>query len=219
MHFVSRVPNIEEYKRHGAKIIYDYDRSFSKLLHRPIELNSADKLKYVTPVGFIGSYAPDREAMIAYLIQQGVPVAVYGNGWEGKKHWTTISPHFRSKGRMGEEYVKILNGMDIALHFLRRENRDEQDSRSFEIPACGVFMLAERSSKHESFFMEDEEAVFFDTKEELLEKVNYFIQNSEQRKQIAKKGFERSITSCYDHHSRMQDFITLACEQDMNAGS
>lgn len=213
VHFVSRVPNVEEYKARGAQIVFDYDRSYSKLLHRPIALEEPDQLKYGVRVGFIGSYAPDREAMIGYLIQQGIPVAVYGNGWENKPYWNIISPHFKSKGRMGEEYVKILNGMDISLHFLRRENRDEQDSRSFEIPACGVFMLAERSPKHELFFKENEEAVFFDTKEELLEKVTFYLEHPEKAKDIARNGYQRSIRSGYDHHSRMQSFLFSACGQ------
>jgi spore maturation protein CgeB len=216
VHFVSRVPNVAEYKARGAKVVFDYDRSFSKLLHRPLQLDAAEQAEFSTQVGFVGSYAPDRAAMIAYLIENDIPVAVYGNGWENKPHWQVIAPHFRSKGRMGEAYVKMLNGMHIALHFLRRENRDEQDSRSFEIPACGVFMLAERSPKHESFFQENEEAVFFDTKEELLEKVRFYIKNPEKVSAIAHKGYLRAIHSGYDHHSRMAHFIALATAQQLH---
>lgn len=213
IHFVSRGPNIEEYREKGAKKVFDFDRSFSKLLHIPLELNLNEKKKYKTNVGFIGTYAPYREAVIAYLIKNNIEVAVYGNGWENKPYWNIIRPHFRSKSRMGEEYVKILNGMQIALHFLRRENRDEQDSRSFEIPACGVFMLAERSPKHESFFVENIEAVFFDTKEELLEKVNFYLKHPEETQKIALNGYRRSITSGYDHHSRMQRFLAIVTEE------
>jgi spore maturation protein CgeB len=66
-----------------------------------------------------------------------------------------------------EEYIKTINGMEIALHFLRHGNRDEQDSRTFEIPACKVFMIAESSELHLQLFKENEEAVFFSSKKEL----------------------------------------------------
>ncbi len=105
--------------------------------------------------------------------------------------------------------MKAINGMGIALHFLRRENRDEQDSRTFEIPACGAFMLAERSPKHEAFFRDGEEAVFFDSDDDLLEKVKYYLTRPEQTKQIAAAGRYRCIASGFDHHGRIQAMLEI----------
>lgn len=209
VHFVSRTPNISEYQSFGGKNIYAYDRSFSKKLHRPLQLSGEDLAKYRAIVGFIGSYARERVRSIAHLIQNGVPVAVWGNGWQKGEYWEIIRPHFRGGGRMGEEYVKAINGMDIALHFLRRENRDEQDSRTFEIPACGVFMLAERSPKHEEFFQDGEEAVFFDSPEDLLDKVRYYLTHPNAAQQIAIAGWQRCLQSGYDHENRMQEMINI----------
>lgn len=211
VHFVARTPNVEEYRQRGASNAVVYDRSFSKTLHRPLTLSEADLAQYAAPVGmgFIGSHAPDRARCIAYLIQSGIPVAVYGNGWEGKECWDLIRPHFRSKALMGEEYVKAINGMGIALHFLRHENRDEQDSRTFELPACGACMIAERSPKHEAFFKENEEAVFFDNSEELLEKVRYHLAHPDVARRIGAAGRRRSVESGYDHESRMKQLLDL----------
>lgn len=208
-HFVSRAPNVGEYVSRGGKNVFPYDRSFSKLLHRPIHLSPSEREKYGVEVGFIGSHAPARAEMIAFLIKNGIPVAVHGNGWQGKSQWETIKPYFRGPGRVADEYVKTINGMNIALHFLRRENRDEQDSRTFEIPACGAFMLAERSPKHEEFFVENQEAVFFDTVEELLEKVRFYLQRPLDRQRIALAGRNRCVDSGYDHHSRMTSFLQI----------
>ncbi len=210
VHFVARTPNIEEYKLLGGSNIHVYDRSFSKNLHRPLTLTDNEQIKYSVPVGFVGSYATERARMIAYLIQNNIPVAVYGDGWSQREYWDVVRPHYRGASRFGEEYVKIINGMGIALHFLRHENRDEQDSRTFEIPACGVFMLAERSRKHEEFFRENEEAVFFDTAEELLEKVRYYLAHPDEVTRIAAAGRRRCLESGYDHHSRMERLLELA---------
>jgi len=210
VHFVARVPNVDEYIQHGGKNIHVYDRSFSLPLHRPMILSDDDRKRFAAPVGFIGSHALHRAHAIAHLIRNGIPVAVYGNGWIGSEAWETIRPNFRSKGLLADEYVKAINGMDIALHFLRRENRDEQDSRTFEIPACGVCMIAERSFKHEAFFRENEEAIFFDTQEELLEKVRYYLAHPSESRRIATAGRQRSLASGYDHHSRMKALLEIA---------
>lgn len=207
VHFAARTQNIEEFRALGAKNIYAYDRSFSVTLHRPVDLSETDRALYKVSVGFVGTYATERASMIAHLIQNSVPVAVYGDGWTHGKYWDIIRPHYRGSAQYGEGYVKLINGMDIALHFLRHENRDEQDSRTFEIPACGTFMIAERSRKHETFFRENEEAVFFDTEEELLEKVRYYLLNLEDAKRIAAAGRRRCIESGYDHQSRMKELL------------
>lgn len=209
VHFVARTPNIAEYKSLGGRNIHVYDRSFSKTLHRPVELSEEEKTQYSAPVGFVGSYATERASMIAHLIQNGVPVAVYGDGWAQGEYWDIIRPHYRGASQYGEGYVKIINGMGIALHFLRHENRDEQDSRTFEIPACGVFMLAERSPKHETFFRENVEAVFFETAEALLAQVRYYLAHPDEAGQIAAAGRRRCIESGYDHHSRMEKLLEI----------
>ena len=91
--------------------------------------------------------------------------------------------------------------------FFRKGNRDTQDSRTFEIPACKVFMLAERSILHEQFFEENREAVLFATKEELLEKVRYFLANSEERKTIAEAGYKKNFEAGYSHTDRLISVI------------
>ena len=106
--------------------------------------------------------------------------------------------------------------MDIALHFLRHGNRDEQDSRTFEIPACRVFMLAERSDLHSRLFIENEEAVFFSTKEELLKKVKLYQSAKEERKRIAKNGYEKCFSAGYDHESRIKKVLETVSELRTN---
>ena len=142
VHFVAREVNVNEYKSIGAKKVYVYDRSFDPEIHKPIKLTEEEKKKYFCEVGFIGSWAIDREKSIVYLINNCIEVTVRGNGWQKGKYWNIIKKYYKGPGLNGIEYAKAINGMEIALHFLRKENRDEQDSRTFEIPACGTFMLA-----------------------------------------------------------------------------
>ncbi|MFN3405697.1 MAG: glycosyltransferase [Cytophagaceae bacterium] len=207
VHFVSRPQNVNEYKSFGAKTVFEYDRSFDPNIHRPIQLSETEKSKYHTKVGFVGTFAYARAESILFLIENGIPVSIYGDHWEKFKSFKKIQKYYKGKAVYGLEYAKVISGMEIALHFLRKENRDFQDSRTFEIPACGTFMIAERSYKHEEFFKEDEEAVFFDNNEELLKKVSYYINHPEKREKIAKNALEKSLKAGYDHKNRLLDMI------------
>ncbi|MCH8475203.1 MAG: glycosyltransferase [Opitutales bacterium] len=207
---VHLIPNAiaeDDYRSRGAKKIIVFDRSFSPSIHRPLSPSQADQEKFGARVGFIGSWAPAREAAIAHLIQRGIPVAVYGVQWNKGKHWEVIRPHYRGPSQWGDDYAKAIGGMDIALHFLRQENRDEQDSRTFEIPACRTFMLAERSPAHERLFTENKEAVFFDTVDELEQKVRYYLENPKEREKIAENGYQKCWSAGYDHCSRLKQLL------------
>lgn len=206
VHFVQREINISELKRHGANRVELCFRSFDPEFHFCLDEDQIST-SYKTEIGFIGSYEDDREEFVANLVQNGIDVKIIGDGWENGRYWNILKSHHKGPSVYGDEYVKVLNGMDIALHFLRKANRDQQDSRTFEIPACGTFMLAERSNLHTQFFKEKEEADFFTSKEDLLSKVQFYINNPIERARIAKQGYNRAYNSGYDHKSRLYDVI------------
>lgn len=189
--FTTKTYNVEELKHLGAKRTELFFDSFDEMMHRPLELSEEDKKRFGADVGFIGTFEKERAEAIHFLEANGVPVRVWGNGW-GKD-----SPLY------GEDYVKAINATKINLCFLRKINRDEITSRSIEIPACGGFMLGERTKRHQEFFKEGEEAVFFSSNEELLKHVRYYLSHDEERRRIAAAGRERCLKSGYDMKSQL----------------
>ena len=79
-------------------------------------------------------------------------------------------------------------------------NRDVYTRRCFEIPACGTAMVAPRTKELQAMYREGEEAVYFDSKEELLAKVRWLLEDDEARNRIAKAGRERCLQ---DGHSNV----------------
>jgi hypothetical protein len=61
----------------------------------------------------------------------------------------------------------------------------------------GLLTLSARACQLEELFEEDREIVFFTSKEELLEKIIYFKNNDDERKAIARRGWEKSH-ACYN---------------------
>ena len=92
----------------------------------------------------------------------------------------------RIGGLYSDNYVKALQSFKISLCFLRKMNFDQQTTRSVEIPACGGFLMAERTNEHLSLFEENKEAVYFSSNKELLEKCKFYLKNDTERKQIIK---------------------------------
>jgi hypothetical protein len=207
MHFVQRGCNVAELMNHGAKHVEMCYRSFDPTFHRKLNLDEYHYNKYRTKVGFIGSYEEERADSIAYLIDHGIELNIIGDGWEKSKHWHKIKPFYKGKAVYGDEYIKTINGMDVALHFLRKANRDQQDSRTFEILACGTFMLAERTNVQLEFFDEGVDAEYFGSNEELLQKLNFYLTHPKEREQIALAGFNKINTNRHNHQSRLEDIL------------
>ena len=69
-------------------------------------------------------------------------------------------------------------------------------------------MLHERNAESVRYFKEDEEAAFFETPDEMVERISYYLENPEHRAQVAKNGYERCIKSGYRLDDRMQHVLS-----------
>jgi len=210
VHFVPRMVNVPEYKKCGAKRVEFLvpTRGFSMELHRPIVPSAMDIRKYGADVGFIGSYERSRAMSLLSLARAGFNVRVWSRNWNASFLHDNI--RLVKTPLYGEEYVRALNCFKIALCFLRKNNRDEHSSRSIEIPACGTFMLAERTAEHIRLFKEGVEAEYFGDDSELIAKCGFYLSNDHIRSQIAKAGRNRCEVSGYDYRNRVAAILRSA---------
>lgn len=208
LHFVTRTPNVEELYRAGAKEVYRGWKSYDPETHYPMNLTDEEKKELGGPVGFIGEYEEERAGYIQALVDAGIPVRV----WSQSRKWDVLrrySPLLKIEERnlWGDEYRKGINSFDIMLGFVRRRNRDLHTSRSLEVPGCGAFFLAVRTPDHQGLFEEGKEAEFFDSPEELVRKCRYYLEHSEERREIVLAGHGKCIKNGYDNASRLERLI------------
>lgn len=190
---------IEDMKKLGAKHVIFVNNSFEPSFHYPRELIPDDYKRLGGDVGFVGTWEKDRCESILYLADHGIKVRVFGDKkWQKYKsysHNLIIENH----GLYNEDYAKSFKAFKISLCFLRKMNFDQQTTRSVEIPACGGFMMAERTKEHLNMFKENKEAVFFSNKEELLKKCIFYLKENSKREEIAQNGYKRSLCSDYSN--------------------
>ena len=206
VHFVIREQNIDELKGIGARRVIRYHKGFDPQTHRPVELPAEYPRREVL---FAGHREDQREADLAYLLANKIKLTVTGQyDWRRDgRFWEQIRPCFIAKQFQGDEYAQLLCSAKIALCFYSQWNRDKENSRMYEIPACGVFMLAERNEENVEVFAEGKEAEFFSDRKELLDKIRYYLAHPQQRGVIAEAGYWRCQNSGYSYTQRLHNLL------------
>ena len=210
--YTTKSYNVKELKDMGCKQCEFVENSFAPNTHRPYGNEHSPENLDRYPVGFIGCWEQEREELFRRLVERGIEIHVWGNLWNkcSFHHAKLVIDH---GDVIGDQYARALCSLDIALCLLRKQNRDLQTTRSIEIPACGVFMLAERTDEHMALLEEGKEAEFFSTSDELIEKIRYYLDNPEKRKQIAAAGRERCLKSGYSNQDRIKGIFKDLCER------
>lgn len=189
-------------RRAGARRVAVSGNAYDPEVHRPVPLSRADEAAFGCDVSFIGRWEPDRERLLAALATEPVRLSIRGPGWERARD-RAVRAHCAPGAVLGDDYARALGAARIGLGLLSRLAGDVITQRSIELPACGAFMLAERTAEHLAHFREDEEAVFFGDAGELLAKVRYYLAHEEERRRIATAGRARCERSAYSYDARL----------------
>ncbi len=124
---------------------------------------------------------------IQMLINQNkvIKIHLYGKNWQ---RYSQFRPFWKGIAENGDVLNKLMNQSRICLN---ASPGSTMHMRAVEIIASGAFMLTRRNPADSSsiweYFSEDEVIGFNDT-EELLEKVEYYIDKDEERQEVAKKA-------------------------------
>jgi spore maturation protein CgeB len=172
--------------------------------HFPILPNIEKK----NEVAFIGLAESSRFIITENLLRAGINVKIAGKGWEQfiKRHRSNKRLSFHSDALFNEEYAKFISSSLFGLGLLSKKFPELHTTRTFEIPACGTALITERNEETQSFFNEDE-ALFYNTPEEIIEKIRYYQTYPQKLEELTKKGRERIIRDRRDYPSILKNIL------------
>jgi spore maturation protein CgeB len=205
-----REVNAAELKAVGVpnvKVLLPYFRPW---IDYPRTLSRDEWAKWSCDLCFAGHLEPDeRIGYLSQVARSGLNLRLYTQAVHARRIlppdvWSRVGP---TQVALGDDYRKALCGSRIALSFYSRWNRDQYTRRSFEIPACGVFLLSERTEAMAAFFAEGVEAEYFSTADELLDKARYYLKHDAERRAIAQRGHDKVRRAGHDIYNRMKQWL------------
>jgi len=216
-----------DYAALGKPLIY-MPLGYCDEVHRP--LPSPDP-RWSCALGFLGGWEPRRERLLGQVAAAVEDVKIWGGYWDFLRdgRWSLRRQvilgqlaggapfRIRRDDRLAvawqggevyaDDYARALTGSRIGLGFLRQVCPDQHTTRTFEIPACGALLLADRTDEHRGFFEEGREAEFFSSAEELVDKARFYAAHESERARIAAAGRERCLSSGYSYLERLRPVI------------
>lgn len=206
-----RYHNIAEFVARGARRVELLRSWFIAEKNRGVTLNDDEKRAFECDVVFVGHYESDqRVECLEEIVKQGWRLRLFGPGYD----WDPVirnNPWLKDQVPVrlvwGDDYSRAISGGKLALCFLSKLNRDTYTRRCFEIPAIGTLLLSEYTDDLASLYVEEKEASFFRSKEEMVEKVFKYLGDAVLRSSVASKGQLRVFNDGNDVVSRMGQVI------------
>ena len=121
-----------------------------------------------------------------------------------------IMPGVRNRGLADywNAAPKIFNRSRINLNFTIRNIRSGLPLRIWDIMGAGGFLITNYQPELEMYFKNGEDLVFFTDKEDLNDKVKYYLENEDERKAIALNG-RNKVRELHNYQKRFDEMSKI----------
>jgi spore maturation protein CgeB len=165
----------EWYKKRGLPCIYS-----AQGVHQPPGLSMPNEGNFKYPVSFLGSWKPERQAVIDQLRSAGVEIALFGKGWPNARWVEDTVQIFRT--------TQINLGIGLASPSL---NLTTTKGRDFECPGVGACYLTTYNWELTQHYELGREILCYRDKDELIEMISFYRSRPEDCLRIAQAAWRR----------------------------
>ena len=207
---IQRGEFFEKLSNIGAENHYYLPQACLPSMHRKIPLSTEEMNKYSTDVSFMGAGYFNRVQSFPRLLDYDFKI--WGTEWNLDSILGSRVQN-NNKRLNSDNIIKIYNAAKINLNlhsssFHEGVNPvgDFVNPRTFEIAACGGFQLIDDRSELDDLMDPIKEIVTFSSIDDLCEKIDYYLNNSDEAKVIASCGKERVLKEHTIQH-RMEEML------------
>jgi spore maturation protein CgeB len=159
------------------------------LWHRRLELSDADRRRYGCDLTSACNMYYYRARMLE--IFGGYDLKIWGTGFP---FWlrSPLRAHYPNVYVAELEKSKAFNAAKIVVNTMYLAEIEGVNCRLFEAAGCGGFQIADWKPGLAELFEPEREVVTFRSRDELREKVDYYLARPEERQAIADRGYARA---------------------------
>jgi spore maturation protein CgeB len=175
-------------------------------IHKTIALTPAERQRFGNDVCFVGSMYPYRAQLLAGL--GDLDLGIWGNYWSHADD-LALRTSYRGREAYGIEKTKVFNASKIVLNTHHPQAIRATNLRTFEVTGCGGFLLVDRREDLMRLYREGEEFVAFEGKDDLRNKIEYYLSHPDEREKIGRQGQRRAYAE-HTYARRLNELLALA---------
>lgn len=195
---------VPHYRRRASGHLIVSESAFGRHLLPEAPPREIQEGGFGSNVSFVGHTERHYRAVLGRVAASVPGLAIWGNWARPALVHPWVRRAWRGREAFGRDYKLALAGSKISLGLLCKFYPDTVTTRTFEIAAAGVFLLAERTEDHLRYFEEGKEAEFFGGQEELIAKLRHYLADERGRTRIAAAGQRRAMADGYSYQARMR---------------
>lgn len=194
--------------RHAVWLPFGCDPNY----HKPVDLTDEDRKEYGKDIAFVGSYYPNREVLLEQLAE--FDIHVWGPYWSRMRSDSPLKDKVTSAKLNFDQWVKIYNASKIVIvvHYQDPKVPCHQASpKLFEAMACGACVFSDNQRDVKALFDGGRHVVYFNDVHDLKSKIKFYLAHDEERRAIARQGYERVINA--DTYQHRIGKIVASCQK------
>ena len=111
--------------------------------------------------------------------------------------------HVRGAADSRTMMPKIIKCSKINLNLTNRPIKTGLPLRIFDILGCGGFLISNYQAEIPQYFVPDQDLVLYESVDDLLSKIAYYLKHDEERDKIAQSGYQK-VKEHYSYEKRLQ---------------
>lgn len=204
-YLISSLPNfIEKFTTLKVPNYYSQLAFESNILSRIPE--PVDRDISVLFVGSITAEHSERAKLLEYLCHH-TNIEIWGELNDLPKH-SVLYKHYKGPAWGRDMYSLFRRAKVVINHHISIAGDYANNMRLYEATGCGALLITDHKKNIDDIFKIDNEVVTFSSKEECLEKINFYLKHESERAAIAKAGQDRTLTK-HSYKERTKELKSL----------
>lgn len=124
---------------------------------------------------------------------------------------TSMLPKIHNKGPADSISMmpKIIKSSKINLNFTNKPISSGLPLRIFDIMGCGGFLISNYQPEISELFEIDKDIVVYESIDDLIQKVDYYLHHEDKRMAIAKSGYNK-VKTYFSYANRLKEMLDIA---------